>query len=59
MDLASKTITVAGKSFAFSMPEGPRQQFLEGRWDGAAELLAAQDRIRETADRIPYFRDFT
>jgi 3-isopropylmalate/(R)-2-methylmalate dehydratase small subunit len=58
VDLESKTITAAGKSYPFSMPEGPRQQFLEGRWDGAAELLAHKEEIQKTAKGVPYFTNF-
>jgi len=58
VDLSTKTITAGGKSYPFTMPEGPRQQFLEGRWDGVAELLANQDAVRTTAEKIPYLRGF-
>ncbi len=58
VDLSTKTVAAGDKTFAFSMPEGPRQQFLEGRWDGVGELLAMKDAIRETAGRVPYFDDF-
>jgi 3-isopropylmalate/(R)-2-methylmalate dehydratase small subunit len=37
------------------VPEGPRQQFLEGRWDSTAELLEAKDAVEATAASLPYF----
>jgi 3-isopropylmalate/(R)-2-methylmalate dehydratase small subunit len=58
VDLASKTIKCGDKAFAFDMPEGPRQQFLEGRWDSSAELLANASQIAQTATKLPYFNDF-
>jgi 3-isopropylmalate/(R)-2-methylmalate dehydratase small subunit len=58
VDLESKTVAVGGARHGFTMPEGPRQQFLEGRWDSTAELLAEKDRVRATADSIPYFRSY-
>jgi 3-isopropylmalate/(R)-2-methylmalate dehydratase small subunit len=58
VDLESRTVAVGGKAHAFTMPDGPRRQFLEGRWDSTAELFAEKDRIRATADRIPYFRSY-
>jgi 3-isopropylmalate/(R)-2-methylmalate dehydratase small subunit len=58
VDLATKTITCGTKTFAFDMPEGPRQQFLEGRWDSSAELLANASKIVATASKLPYFSDF-
>jgi 3-isopropylmalate/(R)-2-methylmalate dehydratase small subunit len=58
VDLKSKTVAAGSVRVPFSMPEGPRKQFLEGRWDSTAELLASKDRIRKTAEAIPYFRDY-
>ncbi|MDX2021341.1 MAG: 3-isopropylmalate dehydratase small subunit [Deltaproteobacteria bacterium] len=58
VDLNSKTITCGDKTFPFDMPEGPRQQFLEGRWDSSAELLANASKIAQTASKLPYFNDF-
>jgi 3-isopropylmalate/(R)-2-methylmalate dehydratase small subunit len=58
VDLESRTIQVGGKSFGFSMPEGPRKAFLEGRWDSTVELLANKDSIQGTAERLPYLRGY-
>jgi|HubBroStandDraft_2_1064218.scaffolds.fasta_scaffold102506_2 3-isopropylmalate/(R)-2-methylmalate dehydratase small subunit len=55
VDLQTKTIAAGAARYAFSMPEGARTQFLEGRWDSTAELLAAKDQIRRTASKVPYF----
>jgi 3-isopropylmalate/(R)-2-methylmalate dehydratase small subunit len=58
VDLQAKTVTADGQCYAFEMPEGPRQQLLEGRWDTVSELLAAEDRVRALAARLPYLRGF-
>lgn len=58
VDLATKTVSIGGERFAFSMPDGPRQQFMEGTWDSTAELLAAKDAVRKIASTIPYFRNY-
>jgi 3-isopropylmalate/(R)-2-methylmalate dehydratase small subunit len=58
VDLQTKTISAGQDRYAFSMPEGARRQFLEGRWDSTAELLAAKDRIRATATRLAYFSGY-
>jgi 3-isopropylmalate/(R)-2-methylmalate dehydratase small subunit len=55
VDLATKTVSAGAARYPFTMPEGPRTQFMEGRWDSTAELLAAKDQIRATAAKIPYF----
>lgn len=58
VDLPNRTVRAGALERPFTMPEGPRQQFMEGRWDSTAELLAAKDAIRKTAARIPYFDDY-
>ena len=37
------------------MPDGTRQQLIEGRWDTAAELLEGTDAIAAVARALPYF----
>jgi 3-isopropylmalate/(R)-2-methylmalate dehydratase small subunit len=58
VDLLSKTVTAGNVTVPLSIAEGPRRQFLEGRWDSTAELLTQKDKIRELAQSIPYFRQF-
>jgi 3-isopropylmalate/(R)-2-methylmalate dehydratase small subunit len=54
VDLEEKRVTAGAMSVSLSIPEGPRQQFLEGRWDSTAELLENRELIRKTAARLPY-----
>lgn len=58
VDLQKKTVTAGSLELPIAIPDGPRMQFLEGRWDGAAELLSAKDAIRKTADQLGYFRNY-
>jgi 3-isopropylmalate/(R)-2-methylmalate dehydratase small subunit len=58
VDLESSTVTVGKNVYAVSIPEGPKQQFLEGTWDSTAELLAAKPRIEKLASEIDYFRGY-
>lgn len=58
IDLETKTITAGNERHALAISDGPRKQFLEGRWDSTAELLASRDGIRATAAKIPYFRGY-
>lgn len=55
MDLERKTVTFGGESIAISMPEGPRQQLLQGCYDPTQELLFAELDIKNLAAKIPYF----
>jgi 3-isopropylmalate/(R)-2-methylmalate dehydratase small subunit len=58
VSLAEKSITAGGKTYAFDMPDGVRQQFLTGRWDSTAELLEAADQVRARAASLGYFSNF-
>ena len=58
VSLQDKSIVAAGKSYAFDMPEGVRQQFLTGRWDSTAELLEASAEVRKRAQALGYFNNF-
>jgi 3-isopropylmalate/(R)-2-methylmalate dehydratase small subunit len=58
VDVEKRQVSVAGKSYAVQLADGPRQQFLEGRWDSTAELLQLKDAIQKTAKQVPYFGNF-
>ncbi len=55
IDLKQLMISFEDKTFSISMSEGPRKQFLSGRWDSALELLEAKERVAVTAAKLPYF----
>ena len=59
MNIQTKQLLVDGSSFDFEMGDGVRQQFLEGRWDTTAELLANKDAVVATAKRLPYLSAWT
>jgi 3-isopropylmalate/(R)-2-methylmalate dehydratase small subunit len=58
LDLGAKTVAAGDQSYSIAIPDGPRKQLMEGRWDSTAELVAHKDGIVATAARIPYFRGF-
>lgn len=58
VDVEAKQIKFDGKAVDFSIPEGVRQQFIEGTWDTTAELLAAKEAIASTAANLPYFNNW-
>ena len=45
--------------FAAQIPDGTREQLLEGSWNATAVLLDAGDAIERTAERLPYVTGFT
>lgn len=58
VNLEKMTVSVGTKSWPICLAEGPRQQFLEGRWDSTAELLEAREQIAATAARLPYLNNW-
>lgn len=58
VDLEKRTVSVGDKSYPLSIPDGPRQAFLEGSWDSTGELLSAKAAVAETASRLPYLRGY-
>ncbi len=55
VDVENKKVTAGNVEVPFEMPEGVRQQFVEGKWDTTAELIAAGDQVAATASNLPYF----
>jgi 3-isopropylmalate/(R)-2-methylmalate dehydratase small subunit len=58
IDLAARSATYRGVAYAIDLPAGARTQLLDGTWDGTRVLLDAGERIRQTAERLPYVRGF-
>jgi 3-isopropylmalate/(R)-2-methylmalate dehydratase small subunit len=58
IDLGTMTVTYLGARYPVSMPDGARQQLLEGTWDATRILLDALDQTRATAARLPYVAGF-
>jgi 3-isopropylmalate/(R)-2-methylmalate dehydratase small subunit len=59
VDVAKREVRLGGKGYPVQLADGPRQQFLEGRWDSTAELLHFKDAIQKTAKQVPYFGNFS
>jgi 3-isopropylmalate/(R)-2-methylmalate dehydratase small subunit len=58
IDLQGREVRHRGKTYAAAIPDGARQQLLEGSWNAVAVLLGAGDAIEKTAARIPYVSGF-
>jgi 3-isopropylmalate/(R)-2-methylmalate dehydratase small subunit len=58
VDLERKLVVIGTVSLTLQMADGVRRQFLEGRWDTTAELLANRDSIAATAAKLPYLTAF-
>ena len=55
VNVETRTISCAGKTWPCTIPDGPRKQFLEGHWDTTAELMEAKDQVAAVAAGLPYF----
>jgi 3-isopropylmalate/(R)-2-methylmalate dehydratase small subunit len=55
VDVEARTISWEGGSVPAEIADGPRQAFLEGKWDTTLELMSAKDEIAATAAKLPYF----
>ena len=58
VDLEARSVTSRAGTFALTIPDGARQQLLEGSWNATSVLLEAGDAIEQTAARLPYLNDF-
>ena len=54
IDVAAETVTSRAGVLKGSIPEGTRDQLLEGRWDATSILLAAGEAIEATAAGLTY-----
>jgi len=55
VDVENRKVSWPGGEAPCTIPDGPRMQFLEGRWDSTLELLAAKDQVAATVAKLPYF----
>jgi 3-isopropylmalate/(R)-2-methylmalate dehydratase small subunit len=54
VDLASMTVSAAGRSFEIALPASAREAFLDGSWDATGLLVEDYDQVRDVASRLPY-----
>ncbi len=55
VDLEKKLVKAGPLTINVSIPEGPRQRFLTGRWDSVSELLEGKDLVAALAGTLPSF----
>jgi len=58
IDVAAQSATYRGETFPVEIPEGVRNQLLEGTWDATRVLLAAADQVAEMSKGLPYVTGF-
>ena len=58
VDLIAQQVRFGTSSIAATMPDGPREQLVSGRWDTTGELLEGARSIEKTAAALPYLAGF-
>ena len=58
VDLEAREVRHRGTTWALAIPDGTRDQLLEGTWNATAVLLGAGDAIEATAEQLPYVSGF-
>ena len=59
VDLTACEVRFGSNSTKVTMPDSARQSLTTGQWDFLGQLLDGQDRIRATADQLPYLNQFS
>jgi 3-isopropylmalate/(R)-2-methylmalate dehydratase small subunit len=54
LDVASGTVSGAGLTEPAVIPDGPKSQFLTGRWNSLNELLGRAQEVEKVASALPY-----
>lgn len=58
LDVAAASLSGAGQQWPLELASGPRQMLVSGQWDATGQLLAHDDDLKATADRLPYLCQF-
>jgi len=58
VDIEKQEVRFGDRVIKASVPDGPRNQLVNGTWDSTAVLLEAGDKIEATAKKLPYASGF-
>jgi 3-isopropylmalate/(R)-2-methylmalate dehydratase small subunit len=58
VDLVARKVQCGPVSAGCTMQEGARQSLVTGNWDFLGQLVEAAPQIRQTAERLPYMKNF-
>ncbi len=58
IDLESRKIKTSDFEIDLTIPDGPREAFLNGTWDATGQLLSGLDQVDEVAKALPYVSGF-
>jgi 3-isopropylmalate/(R)-2-methylmalate dehydratase small subunit len=58
VDIEKQEVRFGDRVITARIPDGPRNQLVQGTWDSTAVLLEAGDRVEATAKKLPYVSGF-
>ncbi|HEY7541282.1 MAG TPA: 3-isopropylmalate dehydratase small subunit [Methylomirabilota bacterium] len=58
VDVEKQEVTFGSRTIKATVPDGPRNQLVQGTWDSTAVLLEAGPAIEMTARKLPYVAGF-
>jgi 3-isopropylmalate/(R)-2-methylmalate dehydratase small subunit len=58
VDLVNKQVRCGAESFPITMQEAAWQSLVTGNWDFLGQLVEAAQQTRQTAERLPYMKNF-
>ena len=58
VDVAKQEVRFGDRTIKATVPDGPRNQLVNGTWDSTAVLLDAGQAIEATAAKLPYVKGF-
>ncbi len=59
IDLDARKVSAGDRKFPITLPDSRRHSFVTGTWDSAALLLSNLDKVRHTANQLPYMTGFS
>lgn len=58
VDLVGKKVQCGDVSAPITMQEGARQSLVTGNWDFLGQLVEGAPQVKQTAERLPYMKNF-
>jgi 3-isopropylmalate/(R)-2-methylmalate dehydratase small subunit len=58
VDVEKQEVRFGDRVMKANVPDGPRNQLVNGTWDSTAVLLEAGNAIEATAGKLPYVKGF-
>ena len=59
IDIVSRKLSYGEKDVLVNIPDGVREQLVQGTWDSLGQLIDASDQVVATAKGLPYTSNFS